>query len=80
MPQDEQRMWLNIEKNCILYEDKFKNYLQMRNRKQCQVQVLLKHLSRSLAITHTQKNSEYETLLNEKNICILNRKSTLAII
>lgn len=32
-----------------------------------------------IPITHRQKNAEYETLLNEEKIYILNRKNTLKL-
>lgn len=74
-------MCLNIERNCTPYEGKSENHLQMRNKKQCQVQVQWKLPPRDLAITHMQRNAEYEALLNEKkNTCIPNRRSTLEII
>lgn len=70
---------MGIEKNCATYEAKSKNYSQKRNRKQCQLHVQLKLLTRFLATTQKQKNAEYETLLNKKK-SVLNRKSTLEII
>lgn len=66
MPEGKWRMWLNIDRNCMPYEGKSENYLQMRGKKQFQVQVWLKLPPRYLAITHRQRNAEYEMLLNEK--------------